>query len=68
MLRLVGNPLAINPDAELREEAKANGWAIKDFRSGRKATMIGLPIAAGAGALAGGIAAGIALRRHYRQA
>jgi HAD superfamily hydrolase (TIGR01490 family) len=66
MLRLVGNPVAINPDAELREESRANGWQIKDFRSGRKATMIGLPIAAGAGALAGGIAAGIALRRHYR--
>ncbi len=66
MLRLVGNPVAINPDAELREESRANGWEIKDFRSGRKATMVGLPIAAGVGALAGGIAAGIALRRHYR--
>jgi len=30
--------------------------------------MIGLPIAAGAGAVAGGIAAGIALRKHYRSA
>jgi HAD superfamily hydrolase (TIGR01490 family) len=66
MLSLVGHAYAINPDAELREHARMNGWEIKDFRTGRRATMIGLPIAAGAGAVAGGIAAGIALRRHYR--
>jgi hypothetical protein len=34
-----------------------------DFRSGRRATMIALPVAAGAGALAGGMAAGLALRK-----
>src|SRR5262249_44776766 len=66
LLSLVGYPCAINPDAELREHAREHGWEIRDFRTGRKVTMIGLPIAAGAGALAGGIAAGIALRRHYR--
>ncbi|WP_067170891.1 HAD family hydrolase [Microtetraspora niveoalba] len=66
MLSLVGRPCAINPDSELREHAKENGWQIRDFRTGRKATLIGLPIAATAGAVAGGIAAGIALRRHYR--
>ncbi len=36
-------------------------WPIYDFRSGRRATMIALPAAAGA--LAGGMAAGVALRR-----
>ncbi|MBP2707301.1 HAD-IB family hydrolase [Microbispora sp. RL4-1S] len=66
MLSLVGNPYAINPDSELREYAREQDWRIHDFRTGRKATMIGLPIAATAGAVAGGIAAGIALRRHYR--
>lgn len=66
LLSLVGHATAINPDAELREFARQNSWDIKDFRTGRKATMIGLPIAAGAGALAGGIAAAVALRRHYR--
>ncbi|SDG43652.1 HAD-superfamily subfamily IB hydrolase, TIGR01490 [Sinosporangium album] len=66
MLSLVGNAYAINPDAELREHARRNGWEIRDFRTGRKATMIGLPIAAGAGAVAGGIAAAVALRRLYR--
>ncbi|GIH90935.1 HAD family hydrolase [Planobispora siamensis] len=66
LLSLVGHPTAINPDSELREYAKENKWEIRDFRTGRKATMIGVPIAAGAGAVAGGVAAAIALRRHYR--
>ncbi|WP_443075520.1 HAD family hydrolase [Streptosporangium sp. NBC_01469] len=66
LLSLVGHATAINPDAELRDFARQNSWDIKDFRTGRKATMIGLPIAAGAGAVAGGIAAAVALRRHYR--
>ncbi|MFC4052901.1 HAD family hydrolase [Actinomadura syzygii] len=66
MLTAVGHPHAVNPDAGLREHAKENGWPIHDFRTGRRVTMIALPAAAGAGALAGGVAAGIALRRHYR--
>ncbi|NUO98133.1 MAG: HAD-IB family hydrolase [Nonomuraea sp.] len=66
MLSLVGQAVAINPDSELREHARKHDWAIKDFRTGRKATMAALPIAAGVGAVAGGVAAGIALRRHYR--
>src|SRR5215471_5277069 len=65
MLNLVGHPAAVNPDAALRAEAKANNWPVHDFRSGRKATLVALPAAAGAGALAGGIAAGVALRRRY---
>jgi HAD superfamily hydrolase (TIGR01490 family) len=65
MLNLVGYPAAVNPDAALRAEARANNWPVHDFRSGRKATLVALPAAAGAGALAGGIAAGLALRRRY---
>jgi HAD superfamily hydrolase (TIGR01490 family) len=65
MLRLVGHPTVVNPDAELRAEARANQWPVHDFRSGRKATLIALPTAAGAGAVAGGIVAGLALRRRY---
>jgi HAD superfamily hydrolase (TIGR01490 family) len=65
MLRLVGHPAAVNPDAALRAEARANNWPVHDFRSGRKATLVALPAAAGAGAVAGGIAAGLALRRRY---
>lgn len=64
MLRLVGHPNAVNPDARLRSLAKDEGWPIYDFRKGRRATMIAVPVAAGAGVVAGGLAAGIAMRRH----
>ncbi len=63
MLSLVGHPNVVNPDADLRDQARRNGWPVHDFRSGRRATMIALPVAAGAGAVAGGLAAGIALHR-----
>jgi HAD superfamily hydrolase (TIGR01490 family) len=66
MLSLVGHPHAVNPDSELRDHARNHEWPVHDFRTGRKVTMIALPAAAGAGALAGGVAAGVALRRHYR--
>jgi HAD superfamily hydrolase (TIGR01490 family) len=65
MLRLVGHPTVINPDGELRAEARANHWPVHDFRSGRRATLIALPTAAGAGAVAGGIVAGLAFRRRH---
>ncbi|WP_018654696.1 HAD family hydrolase [Actinomadura flavalba] len=68
MLTAVGHPHAVNPDAALREHAREHGWPIHDFRTGRKVTMVALPAAAGAGALAGGVAAGIAIRRHHQRA
>ncbi|MDE0777316.1 MAG: HAD-IB family hydrolase, partial [Nocardioides sp.] len=37
MLGLVGDPCAINPDAKLRAHARAHGWRIHDYRTGRKA-------------------------------
>jgi HAD superfamily hydrolase (TIGR01490 family) len=60
MLLLVGHPSVVNPDSELRAEARHRGWPVHEFRAGRKATMIALPVAAGA---AGGMAAGVAIRR-----
>jgi phosphoserine phosphatase len=66
MLSLAGHAVAINPDSELREHARKHDWEIKDFRTGRKATLTALPIAAGLGAVAGGVAAGLALRKLYR--
>lgn len=63
MLTLVGHPNAVNPDMALRAEARSRGWPVHDFRSGRRVTMIALPVAAGAGAVAGGMAAGAALHR-----
>jgi len=63
MLSLVGHPVAVNPDAQLRAHARTNGWEVRDFRTGRKAARVGVPAAAGAGAVAGGIAVGLALHR-----
>ncbi len=63
MLSLVGRPVAVNPDTELREHARAQGWEIRDFRTARKAAKVGIPTAAGAGAVFGGVMAGMAYRR-----
>jgi HAD superfamily hydrolase (TIGR01490 family) len=63
MLELVGYPNVVNPDANLLREARSRDWPVHDFRSGRRATLIAIPIAAGAGAVAGGVAAGRAFRR-----
>jgi hypothetical protein len=64
-LSLVGHAVAINPDPDLKAVAKERDWPIKDYRTARKAAKIGIPAAAGMGALAGGVAAGIALRKRY---
>jgi HAD superfamily hydrolase (TIGR01490 family) len=64
MLSLVGNPYAINPDAELRAYARKNGWVIHDYRGRRRNTAIG--IAAGTGAVGGGVAGVLLARRHRR--
>ena len=66
MLSLVGDPCAINPDAKLRAHARAAGWRIRDYRTGRKAARAGMFTAAVAGAAAGSIAAGTAIRRRLR--
>jgi HAD superfamily hydrolase (TIGR01490 family) len=63
MLRLVGHPNVVNADSDLLAEARRENWPVHDFRSGRRATLIALPVAAGAGAVAGGTAAALALRR-----
>jgi HAD superfamily hydrolase (TIGR01490 family) len=65
MLSAVGHAVAVNPDTALREEARRRGWDIRDFRTGRKAAKIGIPTAAGVGALTGGVIAGLALRRRH---
>jgi HAD superfamily hydrolase (TIGR01490 family) len=63
MLELVGHPNVVNPDADLLRAARSRDWPVYDFRSGRRATLIALPVAAGASAVAGGMAAGLARRR-----
>ncbi|MFD7922963.1 HAD family hydrolase [Streptomyces sp. NPDC059740] len=66
MLSLVGHPYAVNPDSRLRRHAREHGWRLRDYRTGRKAARIGIPAAAGVGAVAGGTAAAIALQRRRR--
>jgi HAD superfamily hydrolase (TIGR01490 family) len=63
MLCAVGHAVAINPDTALREQARVRGWEVRDFRTGRKAAKVGVPAAAGLGALAGGILGGLELHR-----
>jgi HAD superfamily hydrolase (TIGR01490 family) len=66
MLSLTGTAVAVNPDSELRAVARARGWTIRDFRTGRKAARIGVPTVAAA-ALTGGVVGGaIALRRREK--
>jgi HAD superfamily hydrolase (TIGR01490 family) len=63
MLQLVGHPHVVNPDSSLLAEARQRGWPVHEFRSGRRATLVALPVAAGLGAVAGGITAAAALKR-----
>lgn len=63
MLSLVGTPVAVNPDADLRELAKTRGWEIRDFRTARKAARIGVPTALALGAAGGALAAALGRRR-----
>jgi HAD superfamily hydrolase (TIGR01490 family) len=66
ILSLVGHPYAINPDGRLRRHARAQGWRLRDYRTGRKAARIGIPAAAGMGAVAGGAVAAVAISRRRR--
>lgn len=42
MLEMVGSPVAVNPDRALRKHAKAQGWAIRDYRSLRRVVRAGV--------------------------
>ena len=58
MLRLVGHPVAVNPDTELARVAREEGWEIMRFeRLGRR-----LRVAAAAARAAAG-SASVALQR-----
>jgi HAD superfamily hydrolase (TIGR01490 family) len=66
MLSVVGTAVAVNPDPDLWETARARGWEIRDFRTGRKAAKIGVPSVLGVGVVAGAVAAGLAYQRRSR--
>ena len=61
MLRLVGHPVAVNPDTELGRVARAEGWEVMRFeRLGRRLRMAG---AAGVAAALGGLGSVVLSRR-----
>ena len=65
MLRAVGNPVVVNPDAPLAEVAKAEGWEVMRFeRLGRRLAVAGATLTAAA---VGGGGALLAKRRSGRR-
>jgi HAD superfamily hydrolase (TIGR01490 family) len=61
MLRLVGHPVAVNPDADLDRVARGEGWEILRFeRLGRRLRVVG---AAGLAAALGGLGSVVLSRR-----
>jgi len=64
MLSTVGHPVAVNPDAALREHAREQGWDIRDYRRQRLRRRVGIPAGAVAGtALVTGIGIGVVIAR-----
>jgi HAD superfamily hydrolase (TIGR01490 family) len=63
MLSAVGHAVAVNPDSALSREARERGWEVRDFRTGRKAAKVAVPVALAAGVVAGAVTAGVALGR-----
>ncbi|MBA3528032.1 MAG: HAD-IB family hydrolase, partial [Propionibacteriaceae bacterium] len=47
--------------------AEDNDWQIRDYRTGRRAVRLGLLGAGAAGATAGAVAAGLAMRRYVKR-
>ena len=65
MLREVGHPVAVNPDAELAEIAAAEGWRVMRFeRLGRQLAIAGATLVAAA---VGGTGTVLARRRPERR-
>ena len=62
MLSIVGHPVAVNPDSELRAYAKENGWVIRDYRRRRMATR-GVTVAVVTAAVAGAVGGFLISRR-----
>jgi HAD superfamily hydrolase (TIGR01490 family) len=71
MLAAVGNPVAVNPDRELRTEAEERGWEVRDFQQpvALRSRLSQVPkppteVVAGAGALGmAGLAAWVLYQR-----
>ena len=69
MLRAVGHPVAVNPDAELERVARAEGWRIMRFDKLARRLKLAAGLAAlGAGGTAVGWGFGRIQERHSRRA
>jgi phosphoserine phosphatase len=67
LLESVGNPHAVNPEAELKRIASARGWPIHELRTRRRALLIGIPAGLGGVTVFGsGIALGMYLEKRRR--
>ncbi|MGZ5370531.1 HAD family hydrolase [Aeromicrobium sp.] len=66
MLQLIGHPCAVNPDKKLRTHAKAQGWQIRDYRTGRRVAVVGGKAAVAAGTAGGAWRVMQAIRRKPR--
>ena len=61
MLRVVGHPVAVNPDAELERVARAEGWEVMRFETlGRRLKLAGAALTA---AFVGGVGSLVVSRR-----
>jgi len=67
MLSLVGHPVAVNPDPQLRAHAKAHDWPIRDFRRREQLRRYSIPVTVGASGIAAGIAVGYVAGRLARR-
>jgi phosphoserine phosphatase len=54
MLRAVGHPVAVNPDAELLRVAREEGWEVMRFDRLRRRLQVGVAALALTGVAAGG--------------
>jgi HAD superfamily hydrolase (TIGR01490 family) len=57
LLELVGHPIAVNPDHDLKRVARERGWPVYELRTRRPLLLFGIPSAFAAAGLFGGGAA-----------
>jgi HAD superfamily hydrolase (TIGR01490 family) len=69
LLELVGHPIAVNPDADLKRIARDRGWPAYELRTRRPLLLFGIPSAfAVVATFAGGVALGSWLGRRREAA
>lgn len=68
LLTSVGHPVAVNPDGDLKEQARDNGWPIYNFRKKRVLLRVAVPAAVVTGGVAAaGVAGGLAIASRRRR-